>query len=354
MAVNLANAFSKRGFLVELVLLSSTGIFLADLDPSIRVIDLKIRRFRSSITPLVRYLRLKKPDALLAFMWPLTVIAIVAKLLARVDTGVVAVEHTTWSRDAIVRSVPMRFLVRSSMHFSFPKASAVVAVSNGAADDLSYFARIDRASIQVIYNPIVSETPTLIHMLTRTPRAWWIGSHRRVLSVGALKPTKDYATLITAFVLLLGDVDAQLLILGEGESRRELEIMVKSLGMESYVSMPGFSKVLAPYYQRTDLFVLSSVAEGFGNVIVEALETGTPVVSTDCQSGPREILLNGKYGELVPVNDPAALASAMLKSLTSRHDPAPLKARAQDFSIEKAVNQYLKLLFPCLTHQEPP
>lgn len=118
------------------------------------------------------------------------------------------------------------------------------------------------------------------------------------------------------------------------------------------VFMPGFATDPSPYYSQADLFVLSSTGEGFGNVIAEALAAGTPVVSTDCPSGPREILSDGKFGRLVPVGDAQALATAMAESLMSLHDRDALKARAQDFSIDKAVDQYEAMLFPTLKPKE--
>ncbi len=344
-ALNLANGFARRGYVVEMVLLSATGTFLADLDPDIRIVDFKARRLRDALFPLVRHLRIRRPDALLAFMWPLTVIALWAKWLARSKTRVVVAEHTTWSRDEIVCSVFARWLVRNTMRYSFPSANAVVAVSLGAADDLASFTNLDRAAIRVIYNPVVGIPPNFSDEL-HAPEKWWSGTHLRILAVGALKPIKDYDTLLDAFVILRQQVNARLLILGEGNCRAKLEEKLIHFGLEGSVFMPGFVKDLAPYYKRADLHVLSSTGEGFGNVLVEALEAGTPVVSTDCQSGPREILLNGKFGSLVPVGDADALAKAMSIALFSTHDAELLKSRALDFSIEKAVNKYIDLLFP--------
>lgn len=344
-AVNLANGFARRGYVVEMVLLSATGTFLADLDPDIRVVDLKARRLRGAMLPLASHLRKRRPDALLVFMWPLTVIALWARWLARTETRVVVAEHTTWSRDEIVRSVFARWLVRTTMRYAFPSANAVVAVSRGAADDLASFAKLERADIHVVYNPVVGVTQKVSDEL-HTPEKWWSGSHQRILAVGALKPIKDYDTLLDGFLILRQQGNARLLILGEGNCRAKLEEKLNHLGLEGSVFMPGFVKDLAPYYKRADLHVLSSTGEGFGNVLVEALEAGTPVVSTDCQSGPREILLNGKYGSLVPVGDADALAKAMSIVLSSTHDTESLKSRALDFSIEKAVNKYLDLLFP--------
>ena len=140
--------------------------------------------------------------------------------------------------------------------------------------------------------------------------------------------------------------DATLCILGEGSERTALETQVHALGLEGRVLLPGYKSDPAPYYARADLFVLSSDHEGFGNVIVEALDHGVPVVSTDCPSGPREILQEGKYGTLVPVGDVDALAQAMLATLHAPHDPAALKARARDFAVDTIADQYLDHLLP--------
>jgi len=348
-AVNLANGFADRGYAVDMVLLSASGEFLADLRPEIRVVDLQVRRLRAALLPLVRYLRQARPNALLAFMWPITVIALWARWLSRVNMRVVVAEHTTWSRDEIAQTALGHWLVSTTMHYSFPAADEIVTVSRGAADDLASFARLKRSAIRVVYNPVAGEA-TSPGDEAFAPAGWWSGSHFRVLAVGTLKPIKDYATLLAAFARLRQRIDARLLILGEGECRVALEAQARQLGVEDSVFMPGFVKDLSPYYQRADLHVLSSTGEGFGNVIVEALEAGTPVVSTDCPSGPREILRDGQFGRLVPVGDAAALAEAMAGSLADSHDSAELKARAQDFSIDQATRHYLELMFPDTAH----
>lgn len=344
-AVNLANGFVQRGYAVDMVLMSAAGEFLADLRPEIRVVDLQVKRVRWALLPLVRYLRQAQPPAVLACMWPLTVTTLLARTLARIPTRVVVAEHTTWSRSELLDRWSVGWQVRTTMHRAFPRADGIVAVSQGAADDLARFANLDRNAITVIYNPVVGETKP-VASVPLPPAGWWPGTHRRVLAVGTLKDIKDYGTLLNAFAQLRERVDARLLILGEGDCRAALEAQVRQMGIEGSVFMPGFVKDLSPYYQHADLHVLSSTGEGFGNVIVEALAAGTPVVSTDCQSGPREILSDGQFGRLVPVGDAVALADAMAESLAAPYDPAALKARAQDFSIDKAVDQYEKLLFP--------
>ena len=351
-AVNLANSFIQRGYVVDMVLLSATGEFLADLLPGIRVVDMKVSRLRNALFPLMRYLHQTRPAALLACMWPLTVIALLARTLALVPTRVLVAEHTTWSRGEIASSSWGRWKVGNTMHYAFPGADGIVTVSNGAADDLARFANIDRNGITVIYNPVVGDAkPPASAPLA--PAGWWTGPHRKVLAVGTLKTIKDYATLLQAFARLRQQVDARLLILGEGECRPALEVQARQLGIEASVFMPGFVKDISSYYQQADLHVLSSTGEGLPTVIIEALAVGTPVVSTDCPSGPREILCHGQFGRLVPVGDAAALALAMSDSLAATHDTAALKARAQDFSIDKAVDQYLDLLFPQATSGVP-
>lgn len=342
-AVNLANGFVARGHAIDMVLMKAEGQFLADLDASVRVVDLNAKRLRNVFFPLVRYLRAERPTAMLASMWPLTLLALWAGWVARGGTRMVLAEHTTWSRAEIIESPSVRWQVQTSMHWMFPKANHVVAVSRGAADDLARFANISRQCITVIYNPIVGDEMAS-DVPCAPPDGWWNGTHRKVLAVGTLKHIKDYPTLLRAFQSLSAHTEARLLILGEGPCREALEAQVRQLGLEGRVFMPGFVKDPAPYFAHADLHVLSSTGEGFGNVIVEALQAGTPVVCTDCESGPREILCDGRYGGLVPVGDAQALARAMALSLATHHDPAALKARAQDFSIDKAVVQYEALL----------
>lgn len=342
-AVNLANALSTRGYRVDMVVMCRSGELLDALSPQVRVVSLDAPRVRQVLWPLWRYIRFAQPVAVLANMWPLTVMAVLAKRMAGVGTRLVVAEHTTWSRSELLARPTVGWQVRTSMHHVFPHADGIVAVSQGAADDLAQFAQLDRQSIQVIYNPVVSALPDRAPVEC-DPAAWWQGGHRRLLAVGTLKSIKAYDTLIDAFARLCSRVDARLLILGEGSERNALEAQVKRLGLQGQVFLPGFVKDPGPFYQRADLFVLSSYAEGFGNVVVEALAAGTPVVSTDCPSGPREILADGRFGQLVPVGDAAALADAMAQSLASEHDHDSLKRRALDFSIDKAVDQYEALL----------
>jgi glycosyltransferase involved in cell wall biosynthesis len=344
-ALNIANELVSRGYAVDMVLMSAVGPLVCDLRSEVRVVDLKVARARYLLFPLVRYLRRSRPEVLLAQMWPTTAVAVWACKLSRVATRIVLAEHTTWSSARVVKSASVRWRARLTMHLSFGLADAVVAVSQGAADDLASFAALDRRAITVIYNPVVG-APRAASLTPMAPDAWWSGAHRRLLAVGTLKPVKDYPTLLKAFALLRQRTNAKLLILGEGMCRQELEAQAVQLGIASDVFLPGETRDPSPFYQRADLHVLSSTGEGLSMVIIEALAAGTPVVSTDCPSGPREILQGGRYGHLVAPSDPTALAAAMLQSLHASHERVALKTRAQDFSIDRAVDKYEELFFP--------
>ncbi len=339
-AINLANSFSRIGYLVDVVLLSATGELIDELLPEIRVVDLQVKRMREVLTPLIRYIRKNRPNALLANMWPITSITLCACKLAMVKTRLVVVEHTTWSKSEICKSPFRRWQAATTMRFTLPFADGIVAVSDGAADDLARFANLNRNDITVIYNPIVGEVKvTSLHQIND-----WSESKYPVLAVGKLKVVKDFATLLKAFSILINHLDAKLLILGEGECRLALELQAKQLGISDKVIMPGFVKDTTSFYEQANLCVVTSVAEGFSNVIVESLAAGTPVVSTDCPSGPSEILCNGKFGKLVPVGDSLALAQAMLDSLASDYNRDALISRAQDFSIDKSAKKYIHIL----------
>jgi glycosyltransferase involved in cell wall biosynthesis len=167
----------------------------------------------------------------------------------------------------------------------------------------------------------------------------------QLIAIGNLKQEKDFPLLLEAFAKVRQQVNARLLILGEGQERNRLEGRRAKLGLDAFVDMPGFVANPYAYLARADLFLLSSASEGFGNVVVEALACGTPIVSTDC-SGPREILADGRHGRLVAVGDPHEFASAILAALEVEHDRAALIRRSQDFSVKKAADAYLELLFP--------
>jgi glycosyltransferase involved in cell wall biosynthesis len=220
----------------------------------------------------------------------------------------------------------------------------LVSVSGGAADDLSQLTRLPRNKIYVVYNPIFSSE---ISVLAREPvsHPWFApGQPPVILAAGRFEPQKDYLTLLDAFALLLKKRPVHMIILGEGSTFAEVRSRASALNLIANLDLPGFVANPYSYMSRAAVFVLSSRWEGFGNVLVEALACGTQVVSTDCPSGPAEILENGKFGSLVPVGDPIRMADAIEAALDSPIRTDLLIGQAQMFSIQSASNRYLELL----------
>jgi glycosyltransferase involved in cell wall biosynthesis len=229
---------------------------------------------------------------------------------------------------------------------TYPSAEAIVAVSEGVARALSEVVRLPAERITVIHNPTIG--PDVADRCAAPVAHPWFEPETApvIVAVGRLTEQKDFATLLGAFALLRARRDARLLILGEGEERPALTALATQLGIAGDVAMPGFVPDPYPYLARAALFVLSSAWEGLPNSLIEALAAGCPVASTDCPSGPREILAGGRYGALVPVRDPRALAAAMLAALVAPVDRSSLRARAADFSVDRIAEQYLEVLEP--------
>lgn len=335
----LADHWLKKGFRVDFLLLRAEGELLRSIPERARVLSLDAPRITFALCPLFSYLRRERPTALLAAMWPLTVIAVLAAKFSMTRARIVISEHCHMGAQYADWGVLHNLFMRMTMGFAYRTADVVVAVSHGVAENLARLSLMAIKRFHVVFNPAAVHGTR--DRPSRNPDAYPL-----ILSVGSLKEQKNHKLLIDAFSLLRKEVPAKLRILGEGRLRKDLEAQVRGLGLSNDVSLPGFRPDPADDYAEAQLFVLSSDNEGFGNVIVEALEQGTPVVSTDCPGGPGEILDAGRYGALVPVGDCLGLAQAMKRALAGMHDPAALRARAAEFSVERAGDAYLDLLLP--------
>ncbi|KXO10890.1 glycosyltransferase [Marinobacter excellens] len=339
--VNLAEEWGRSGVSTEFVLRNAVGELLNHLPASAKVVDLKAARVRNVLGPLIQYLKESKPDAIIAAMWPLTVFAPLAARLAGYQGRVIISEHSPLSIAYRRHGRLHQLVMRASQRVCYPLADVRVAVSSGIADDLASLSGLSLKQFTVIHNPAalgkVNANAACPEQLSGRPGPI-------ILTVGTLKPVKRHDLLIEAFARLPASLGATLCILGEGPMREELEQQIDRLGLQGRVLLPGFAVDPGPWYGHSDLFVLSSDYEGFGNVIVEAMEYGVPIVSTDCPVGPTEILAAGQYGALVPVGDAHALSQAILAALTEKGDQAALKLRAKDFAIEIIAQKYLELL----------
>jgi glycosyltransferase involved in cell wall biosynthesis len=344
--LKLAGGIAARGYAVDLVLAGAQGPFLVEVPTSVRLVDLKARRVLTSLPALVRYLSREQPAALISVLHA-NIVALWARRLAGVPSRVVVSERNTLSREAqnYASDLRMRLMPQLARCF-YPWADCIVAVSQGVADDLTKEVRIPNERVRVIYNPIV--TPELIEK-AQVPleHAWFEpGEPPVILAVGRLSTQKDFSTLIRAFAQVRQAHLARLLILGEGGERPALESLVRQLDLEQDVCMPGFVPNPYPYMRRASLFVLSSRWEGLPGVLIEALYCGVPLIATDCPSGPREILADGRYGQLVPVGDIETLADAIEAALDGQAARPP-RGSWQPFQLETVVSQYIDVLFGC-------
>ncbi len=384
--LNLAGAFVARGYRVDLVLCQVKGPYQDQVPKGVKIIGLETalagwlarayilaadpqgfvpllrpvllpvkswKKFRY-LPDLIRYLRRERPHVLLSAMTHVNLMALWAQRLAGVSTRVVVSEHITKAQAMKEEPKKKRWHWRflpPVVQRTYLWAHAIIAVSNGVADDLSLITGIPRKCITTIYNPIV--TPEL-QRKAQVPldHPWFtLGAPPVVLGAGRLRAQKDFPTLIRAFARARAVREMRLMILGggkdeqrDGQQKAQLLALADQFGVVDDVAFPGFVDNPFAYMARAAVFVLSSAWEGFGNVIVEALACGCPVVSTDCLSGPAEILENGKYGPLAPVGDDVALADAILSVLHTPPDRDQLRTRSAMFSVDHVAERYLEVL----------
>lgn len=344
MMLNLAEEFMKRGLAVDFVVTRARGAYIKRVPKKVRLVDLMSSRIITALPSLVLYLRKERPQAMLSALKPANCLAVWARILAQVDTRLILSERSILSLSIAGDEKYRTRLMPKLMRWTYPRADAVVAISAGVADDLTSTIGLSREAIDVIYNPAYK--PDILKDAEIQPNHPWLltSDVPVIVSVGRLVPVKDFLTLMQAFAVLRRVREARLVILGEGEARADIECLAQKLNVEQDVELPGFVDNPYSYMRHAALVVMSSRWEGFGNVLVEAMACGTPVVSTDCPGGPREILEGGKWGRLVPPGDSTALAHAILNSL---QDPGlDPRERAFHFSVNRAADSYLNLLFP--------
>jgi glycosyltransferase involved in cell wall biosynthesis len=334
-ALRLIEDFLAAGHEVDLVLMKREGELLPLVPSAVHIVSLEASRIRSAVRPLIRYFKTRTPHAVQISMWPLTVAGIIAHRLARSRARLVLSDHIALSKQYASRAVGL------SARIFYPLADARILVSRDAADDLARISGLDPASIEVIYNPV--EKPPAGSAPTEDLDALW-GGEPRIITVGSFKEQKNHALLIRSFARLLRRRPAKLMILGDGPLRPELEALARAEGVAEHVLMPGFRLDPWPLYASADLFALSSDYEGYPLVLIEALRSGLRVVSTDCKTGPREILDGGRYGSLVPVGDEVGFAQALEEALSRPANREALMRRADDLSGPETSKRYLDLM----------
>ncbi|AFZ44040.1 glycosyl transferase group 1 [Halothece sp. PCC 7418] len=341
--LNLASGITQQGIDVDLVLGQAWGPHLQKVPSTVRLIDLKAAGFLAKSFALAKYLKQEQPFALISAMHYGNEIALWAKRLAKVPTQVIVTEHNTISQ-AIRQTTRMRkLLIPLFVRYVYPWADSIVTVSQAAAKDLAHFTGQPQERIQAIYNPVVS--PELLEKAAQPlDHPWFLpGEPPVILGVGKLEAQKDFPNLIRAFAQARLVKPMRLVILGWGPHRSQLEALIAELGLEKDVALLGYVNNPYAYMARAAVFVLSSAWEGLPTVLIEAMAVGVPVISTNCKSGPAEILDHGQYGWLIPVGNSSALAEAILEALSSPRKKVT-SSWLDQFSLESATQQYLNLL----------
>ncbi len=347
--ITLANAISRAGLNVQIAAISTDGHYSRDIDADVAVYEVGgSQRARSVLLPLARHLRSLRPAHVISTMNYVNVIVIVSNLLAGgpAKVHVTVQNHLSSELQCSSYSLRDRKVVLPAMRLLYRLATSVVALTDEMANDLSQVIGLPREKIVVLPNLVdLARIDREVAKNDKPVHPWLTDKARpTVVSLGRLVPQKDYATLLAAMALLPRSERPRLLIFGEGPERSMLEMQISDLDLSEEVILAGITTDPFSVLSHATLLVLSSQWEGFAMVLLEALAVGCPVVATDCPTGPAEILENGRFGSLVPVGHPDAMANAIRKALLRPPRAACARRRAEDFAATAGAARYIEAL----------
>lgn len=345
--LQLARGFIDREFNVDLVLANAEGELKGEIPSEARVIDFDIdTQYPITLTALpkmVEYLRSDPPPVLISTTGGANVVPLVADRLVGANTQIIAKGGVESKRERIKNGDWRGLFMSTLVGWTYRWADKVVMGERNSADKFLQTAPEIRDMLHIIHQPVI--TDEILSKSHKPIEHQWLDSDEVpvVLAVQRLEEPKDTETLIRAFSRLRNQRDVRLVILGEGDKRPELESLITELELEDSVSMPGFVNNPYKYLRNADLFVLSSKKETLPNALIEAMACGCPVVATDSPpGGVSEILEGGKWGELVPVSSPEAMAAAMQRELCNRVEG--IEDRANHYSLDRTIDLYLEAI----------
>ncbi len=334
--VRLANHWASQHRRVRMVVNAAVGPVREHLSGDVTVVDLGALRTRDAFSRLRAWVRAEQPELIVSVLPSAIIATALAVRMASRRTAHVALvrNHTTGelAHDGRLR----RTLLGAALRRALRSADVVGCVSRSVADDVVTFAGLDRDRVVTTYNPVPMPEPDLGRPLP----GWPAGAGKVLVAAGRLEPQKDYATLVRAVALAARQVPIDLVILGDGPLRAEIEALAAQLGIADRVHLPGFVATPEDYVARGDVFILTSLFEGFPNVIAEALSLGRTVIATDAPGGSAEILGDGVYGYVAPMGDAERIAALIVTALAHPVDPDLARARAGAFSVAEVAGNY--------------
>ena len=342
MMINLAIGLSKKNVDVTLYVVNKKGPYLKAVPKNIAIVNYNAKYGIKSIVHKIR--RTLKKDNLSVFISTQEHINTIVGLAS---IGLIKKPKIIFREANTPSKHNKSSLLKIIYNVGYKQADLFVAISDGVKQDMIEFYNISPHNVRVIYNPVINEN--LQHLVLENPHHPWLlnKSVPVIVGMGRLVPQKDFYTLIKAMKHVQKYMHCRLIIYGASNSdvyMVQLKDYIDYLGLNDVIDLAGFTDNPYAVFNHADAFAQSPIYEGFGNVLVEAMASGCPVVSTDCPSGPREVLDNGKYGKLVKVRDFKGLARAIIKTLENPISKCILKERASNFSVEKSTDDYINLI----------
>lgn len=351
--VKLAGDIAKLDYAVELVLEDINTAYRSEIDPLVHVVNFSTRSSLSTFFKLVAYLRQKNPDVIMSALDTPNIMLLIAAKLARYSGRVVVSQRAVVSA-SLAHEPKLRAAITKILQWLlFDQADLVISNSYAASTEIHNLFAVPLEKIATIHNSIDVDKINRLAIEPINSNFFIKKDIPLIITVGSLTKRKDISTLVKAFSIVRSKMEVALVIIGKElveskDSEKEaLKRLIAELNLDSYIYLAGFDPNPYKWIGIASVFVSSSTAEGFPNVIAEALALGRPVVATDCPGDTARLLENGKWGRLVPVGDPASMATAIISSLEDLSHPDG-RLRAANFAPSKIVEDYIGILFPDL------
>lgn len=338
-SVLIANELYSKGMDVVFVLKNNLNSYSFMLNPKIKIISLKVGRLRNMLMPLIKVLNVERPKIIISSMWPLTSITLISLMISKARSKIYFIEHVPLFVSRKYETKSSKLIMKLIINLTYSFAQKIICVSNGIKNELVSETFVNKKKFEVIHNPIASPT----NNISISKKYWKNLNSKKILSVGSLKYAKNHQLLIKSIKLLSEKINCELIIIGEGPLYDELKYLITGLNLDQKVQILNYRNDISPFYKSADVFALTSRWEGFGNVLIEAMSYGTPVVSTDCPYGPGEIIINNSLGYLVSGFEPEKFSQTILSLLDKKNNKKELISYSKKFNISKQVNKYLEV-----------